>query len=176
VSDTAWAITVGYTIVSMIGITIGLIVFRSTRVGFRVDVASRETIEKRESYWGVAVLAFLVVVLGGTIFQIPYWTDDSNAKTPQKLEIVGQQFAFTVNPPRVRANEETRIELRAKDVSHAVGIYEPDGTLVKQVNILPGVTQKILVTFKKTGVYKLRCLEFCGLDHHLMQNDLVVEG
>jgi cytochrome c oxidase subunit 2 len=55
-----------------------------------------------------------------------------------------------------------------------MGIYNPDGTLIKQVNVLPGVTQKIVLTFHKVGTYKLRCLEFCGVDHHLMENDLEV--
>ena len=67
-TDTAWGITIGYTLVSIIGIAAALIVFRSTRVGFRVEVANRETLEKRESYWGIAVVTFLVIVLGGTIF------------------------------------------------------------------------------------------------------------
>jgi cytochrome c oxidase subunit II len=40
--------------------------------------------------------------------------------------------------------------------------------------VLPGVTQDFVITFKKVGVYKLRCLEFCGVDHHLMSNDLEV--
>lgn len=173
-TDTAWGITIGYTLVSIIGIAAALIVFRSTRVGFRVEVANRETLEKRESYWGIAVVTFLVIVLGGTIFQLPYWKDKSDEKTPQRIEIVGRQFAWTVNPPRVRAGLKTRIELRAADVNHAMGIYNPDGTLIKQVNVLPGVTQQIVLTFRKVGTYKLRCLEFCGVDHHLMENDLEV--
>lgn len=173
-TDTAWGITIGYSIASIIGIAVALIVFRSTRVGFRVDVASREKLEKREGYWGVAVVTFLVVLLGGTIFQLPYWSDKSSEKTPQNVEIVGRQFAWTIDPPRVKAGLKTRIELRADDVNHAMGIYTPHGTLVKQVNVLPGVTQTIVVTFDEIGVYKMRCMEFCGVDHHLMANDLEV--
>lgn len=173
-TDTAWGITIGYTAISIIGVAIGLIVFRSTRVGFRVNVAGRETLEKRESYWGVAVVTFLVVLLGGTIFQLPYWSDTSDDKTPQSLEVTGRQFAWTIDPPRVRTGMKTKIEVRATDVNHAIGIYDPDGVLVKQVNVLPGVTQTIVLTFEEVGVYKVRCLEFCGVDHHLMENDLEV--
>lgn len=173
-TDTAWGITIGYSLVSIIGVAIALIVFRSTRVGFRVNVADRETLEKREGYWGVAVVTFLVVVLGGTIFQIPYWSDNSKDKQPQNIEVTGRQFAWTIDPPRIKADVRTRVEVHATDVNHAIGIYDPDGTLVKQVNVLPGVTQTIVLTFEEVGVYKLRCLEFCGVDHHLMENDLEV--
>jgi cytochrome c oxidase subunit 2 len=143
-------------------------------VGFRVRAAPRTALERRESLWGVAVVAFLVVVLGGTMFQIPYWADNSDEKTPQEMNIVGRQFAWTIDPPRVRRDLKTRVEVRAADVNHALGVYDPDDVLVKQVNVLPGVTQDFVITFKKLGTYKLRCLEFCGVDHHLMSNDLEV--
>ncbi|MDQ5839610.1 MAG: hypothetical protein M3537_00320 [Chloroflexota bacterium] len=175
-SSTAWVITIAYTVLTIIGVAVALVVFRSTRVGFRVRTASRQSLERRESYWGIAVVAFLVVVLGGTVFQIPYWSDNSDEPTPQHISIVGRQFAWTVDPPRVRAGLRTRVEVRAADVNHAVGIYDPDDTLVKQVNALPGVTQSFVLTFEKRGTYTLRCMEFCGVDHHLMENGLEVTG
>jgi cytochrome c oxidase subunit II len=173
-STTAWVITITYASATIIGVAIALIVFRSTRVGFRVRTASRASLERREGYWGIAVVAFLVAVLGGTIFQVPYWSDNSDKSAAQRIEITGRQFAWSVNPPRVKAGVRTKVELHAADVNHALGVYDPDDTLVKQVNVLPGVTQTFFITFKKSGTYKLRCLEFCGVDHHLMENDLEV--
>ena len=173
-SSTAWVITIGYAVLSIVAVAAFLIIFRSTRVGFRVRIAPREALERRESLWGVAVISFLIVVLGGTIFQIPYWEDNGDAKTPQRISIIGRQFAWTIDPPRVRTDLKTRVEVRSADVNHALGVYDPDDVLVKQVNVLPGVTQDFVITFKKVGVYKLRCLEFCGVDHHLMSNDLEV--
>jgi cytochrome c oxidase subunit 2 len=173
-TDTAWGITIGYSFVTIVGVAIALVVFRSTRVGFRVNVATRETLEKREGYWGVAVVTFLVVLIGGTIWQIPYWSDNSATKVPQNISVTGRQFAWTVDPPRIKSGIKTRIEVRAVDVNHGIGIYDPGGTLLKQVNVLPGVVQTMVLTFDEVGVYKLRCLEFCGVDHHLMENDLEV--
>jgi cytochrome c oxidase subunit 2 len=173
-SNTAWVITIAYAALTIVGVAAALVVFRSTRVGFRVRTAGRQSLERREGLWGIAVVAFLVVVLGGTIFQIPYWSDNSSARAPQHLNVVGRQFAWTIDPPRVRAGVRTRVEVRAADVNHAVGLYDPSDTLIKQVNVLPGVTQDFVITFHKTGRYKLRCLEFCGVDHHLMENDLEV--
>jgi cytochrome c oxidase subunit 2 len=172
-TDTALVILIAYTTLSIIGIAIGLIIFRSTRVGFRVRASSRRTLEQRETYWGLAVITFLVVVLAGTMFSLPYWDAESKT-TEQKLEITGRQFAWTVNPPRARAGVPTLMVVRAVDVSHGVGVYGPDDTLLRQVNVVPGVTQEFVMTFDRPGKYELRCLEFCGVDHHLMQNTLEV--
>ena len=130
-SDTARTILISYTALSIIGIVVGLIIYRSTRVGFHVRTTGRKTLEKRESYWGIAVVAFLVIVLAGTMVQIPYWDSDSDAKTPQQLEIIGQQYAWTVKPARAKADVRTRLVIRTKDVSHGVGVYDPDDVLVE---------------------------------------------
>jgi cytochrome c oxidase subunit 2 len=172
-TSTGWVITIAYSALVIVGVTIGLIVFRSTRVGFHVRTAGRETLERREGIWGIIVVTFLVVLLGATIFSIPYWSADKT-NAAQKLEVTGRQYAWTVNPPRARVGLPTLIVLHAADVNHGLGIYDPDGTLIKQVNVLPGVTQNLTITFDEPGTYKLRCLEFCGVDHHLMQNELEV--
>ena len=173
-SNTAWTITISYTLLSIIGVMVGLIVFRSTRVGFHVRSAKRPVLERRETVWGLMVLTFLVVVLGGTIFQTPY--NDSDAKARQTVHVTGRQFAWTIDPPKIKAGVPTRFVVRTVDVNHAVGIYDADFNLLKQVNVLPGTTQELTITFKKPGTYQLLCLEFCGLDHHLMRNNLTVTG
>jgi cytochrome c oxidase subunit 2 len=173
-TDTAWLITLLYSAATIVAVSVMLVVFRSTRVGFRVRAASREQLERREGYWGVIAVGLLVIMLGGTIFAIPYGSDRDAAGAGQRLKIVGRQFAWTIDPPRVRAGVETVVELGATDVNHAIGIYDPDEKLVKQVNVVPGVTQPFRVTFEQPGRYRIRCLEFCGVDHHLMENALEV--
>jgi cytochrome c oxidase subunit II len=172
-SSTAQGILIAYTALSIVFIIIGLVVFRSTRVGFRVKAATRETVEKREGYWGIAVIVFLVAVLGGTMAQLPYSKRDQGNDAPQKLAVAGRQFAWTVKPARIRTGK-TQVVSTSLDVSHGVGIYDPDDVLIAQVNVLPDVRQNLGVTFKKTGTYRIRCLEFCGVDHHLMETTFEV--
>jgi cytochrome c oxidase subunit 2 len=173
-SGTALTILIGYTLLSIVFVAIGLIVFRSTRVGFRVKTAGRHTIEKRETYWGFAVIAFLVAVLGGTMVQLPYSKKDQGDGARQTLNVTGQQYAWTIQPTRIKAGVKTQVVARSKDVSHGVGIYDPDDVLIAQVNVLPDVRQNLGVTFDKPGTYRIRCLEFCGVDHHLMETTLEV--
>lgn len=166
-------IAIGYSALAIIGVAIFLIVFRSTRVGFHVRTASRQTLERRESLWGIAVVTFLVLLLAGTIGSIPYFNQDTSA-AQQKVHITGRQFAWTITPPRVKMGVKTEVDVVSADVNHSVGIYNPNDTLVKQVGVIPGVTQKFTITFSQPGTYQLRCLEFCGVDHHLMENKLQV--
>ena len=173
-NPTARTILILYSVLSMIGIAAGLVIFRSTRVGFHVRTSGREELEKRESYWGITVVTLLVIALLATIFSVPYWTANSGAKQPQTIHVVGRQFAWTINPPVARVGVKTLIVVRSEDVNHGLGLYDPNETLVKQVNVLPGVVQNMVVTFNKPGIWHIRCLEFCGVDHHLMANTVRV--
>lgn len=175
-STTAWVITIGYAALTLVGVTIILIVYRSTRVGFHTRTAGRHTLERRESYWGVAVIAFLVIVLSGTIVQIPYWGDNSSKDVGQTVRVTGRQFAWTIVPSTIRAHVRTRFVSKATDVSHGLGLYDPDDVLIKQIQVLPDRDTQFIITLKKKGTYEIRCLEYCGVDHHLMQNQMEVTG
>lgn len=171
-TSTGWVILISYTAITIVGVVIVLEVFRSTRVGFRAEPAERETVEKRETKWGALVAVFLLTVLALTIVQVPYFNTD-DADGAQKIRIEGRQFAWTVDPPRVKVGK-IRAEVTSLDASHAVGVYDPDGVLLKQVNAAPGMTQPLVLELKRPGTYKLRCMEFCGIDHHKMANELEV--
>ena len=170
-SSTAWIILVGYAVFALIGTAVVLYIFRSTRAGFRPEPAEEKEIAQRETAWGLLVGLFMLTLLALTIFQIPYFFN-TDAKGAQRVKLVGQQYAFTVDPPRVKAGVPTIISFTVKDVSHAAGIYNPNGTLIKQVNVLPGVTQDFKLTFTRPGRYRIRCLEFCGFNHHNMQTTI----
>lgn len=171
---TAEVILILYAAFTIIGVAIGLAVFRSTRVGFHVRVADRDELEKREGYWGITAVAMLVVLLLATIFSLPYWTANSGANEPQTVDVTGRQFAWTISPPVVKMGVETKIVARSVDVNHGLGLYDPSGVLIKQIQVVPGATQNMILSFNVPGVWKIRCLEFCGVDHHLMQGTLKV--
>ena len=146
-NDTAVTITIAYTAMSIIGIVIGLIVFRSTRVGFHVRTAGRKTLEKRESYWGVAVITFLRRRARGHDLLDPLLghRQQRGEAQPARSSITGRQFAWTINPARAKVGDTTFV-VRAEDVSHGVGVYDPDGVLLRQVNVAarrhPGVRRR----------------------------------
>ena len=64
--------------------------------------------------------------------------------------------------------------LTSTDVNHGFGLYGPDGAFVLQAQIVPDADTKVRHTFETTGHYTVRCLEYCGLYHHLMVDGFTV--
>ena len=41
---------------------------------------------------------------------------------------------------------------------------------------MPNYTNRLVYRFPAPGSYVIRCLEYCGIAHHVMQTTLVVTG
>ena len=79
------------------------------------------------------------------------------------------QFAWAIDAPIVvTANVPVEFQRAFAGRRHGFGVYNPDGRLIIQAQVVPDHMQKIVHTFTKPGIYKIRCLEFCGAGHHLM--------
>ena len=90
------------------------------------------------------------------------------------VRVTGVQFAWAIDPPEVRADRPVEFQIGSRDVNPGFGVYSPHGTLLTQVQVIPGKTQKLVWTFHETGTYKILCLEFCGAGHHEMVAELKV--
>ena len=114
-------------------------------------------------------LAFLcglgVVAVGASAFLLPYARGDAAGT---RVKVTGGQFYWTIDPAVLPAHREVRFDVTSVDVNHGFGIYDPKGRLIGSVQAMPGYTNKLDLTFDLTGVYMIRCFEFCGLNHHLM--------
>ncbi|MFN8223096.1 MAG: hypothetical protein U0R50_07550 [Gaiellales bacterium] len=169
-SHTAVVITVSYAIAVALGSAISLAVWRSTlHADGNLD---RETWSRRETVWLFIVLVGLVALLLGTIFYAPY--GKSAGPNKQVVRVTGVQFAWAIDPPTVKAGIPVEFQIGSSDVNHGFGVYDPDGTFLTQVQVIPGELQKLVWTFKKPGTYKILCLEFCGSAHHEMTSELEV--
>jgi cytochrome c oxidase subunit 2 len=167
---TAVVITVAYLIAVALGATVSLAVWRSTfRPDPEADVAGWS---RRETTWLVVVIVGLFGLLLATIFYVPY--GESAGPDKQVMRVTGVQFAWAIAPTEVRAEIPVEFLLGTRDVTHGFGIYDPDGKLVTQVQVVPGRTQKLVWTFHKAGTYEVLCLEFCGAKHHEMRSTFEV--
>jgi cytochrome c oxidase subunit 2 len=59
---------------------------------------------------------------------------------------------------------------------HSFAIYSPDGDVLFTMMLMPGLKgpTSIVYTFDKPGTYTVRCLEYCGINHHNMRDQLIV--
>lgn len=171
-NSTAVGIGLAYAVTVALGSLVALALARSATNAAETDHAK---LARRENGWLVVVLVLLVSLLLSTIWLTPYGDDgDAAAAGRRVVEVTGAQFAWTIEPREVRAGERVEFRVRALDVSHGFGLYDPDDKLVFQVQAIPDELQKEFATLTKPGVYRVVCLEFCGVAHHTMLSRLVV--
>ncbi|MEO8746526.1 MAG: cytochrome oxidase [Rhodanobacter sp.] len=119
----------------------------------------------------------LVIFVGGTyatLHRFPIAPQDSPLGIQQVVDVVGQQWSWLITPDTVRAGSPVEFRVTSKDVNHGFAIYAPDGRIATQTQAMPGFTNKIVYTFREPGIYKVRCLEYCGIGHAPMTSEIKV--
>lgn len=171
-NGTQITITVLYSVVTLIGLVGILAVLRTTRRSAREKggEVNIEKLHRGENWWALMSLVIVIVLFVATFFGIP-WMNRAQADTTATVRAL--QFAFIVQPAKIPAGT-VDFKVKSDDVSHGFGLYDPDGTLVQQIQVLPGVTSTMTAKLDKAGIYKIMCLEFCGVGHHNMVGQIEV--
>ena len=169
---TASVIAVAYTLVSIVAIVVVLVVVRSTRGRGPEQATDVQALRETERTWFVAVVVLLAAVLFATIFFIPYGRSASS--DAQVVNVQALQFAWVLPSTPIKAGRQVEFRLTSKDVNHSFAVYTSSGELLFQVQVMPGETQKYVYTFSKPGLYRVVCLEYCGVGHDQMQTGLRV--
>jgi cytochrome c oxidase subunit II len=152
-----------------------------TFVVIGVHAGSEVSLERvhRVGYWlrrrWLALLLVLgVVVVGLSFFDLPYASGGAAGRTVVK--VTGGQFFWSLVPDRVVAGTKVRFDVTSIDVNHGFGLYDPRGHLIGSVQAMPGYHNKLDLTLGDAGVYAIRCLELCGLNHSTMLSTFIVEA
>jgi cytochrome c oxidase subunit 2 len=125
-----------------------------------------------------AQLFFVLLVvgipgMGYTLTRLPYVHDDAKA-VPQIVTVTGYQWYWELDREEVNAGQPVEFRVTGGDVNHGLGIYDPEMRLLAQTQAMPGYVNRLRYTFKTPGVYRIACLEYCGLVHHQMITELNV--
>jgi cytochrome c oxidase subunit 2 len=144
-----------------------------------VQAGSDVSVERvhRVGYWlrkrWLALLVVIgVLVLGISFFDLPYASGGSAGRT--SVTVTGGQFFWSLQPDRVPAGSRVRFDVTSVDVNHGFGLYDPHGHLIGSVQAMPGYHNKLDLTLSEPGVYRIRCLELCGLNHATMEGSFTV--
>ena len=122
--------------------------------------------------WLALLLVIGVLVVGISLFDLPYASGGSTGMTVVK--VTGGQFFWSLVPDRVPSGTRVRFDVTSVDVNHGFGLYDPHGHLIGSVQAMPGYRNKLDLTLGEAGVYRIRCLEFCGLNHSTMESSFTV--
>jgi cytochrome c oxidase subunit 2 len=152
------------------------VIVRSSRAVPYADVAPRVArLRRRLAYTaGLGVLVIFLVSMRGLPY--PSVRGAVLGAPAVTVEVAGVQWAWRLSRSEVPTGVTVEFAVAADDVNHGLGIYDPRGILLAQVQAMPGYTNRLLYRFTEPGRYTLRCLEYCGVAHHVMLADLNVIG
>lgn len=135
--------------------------------------SSASTLRRRLFY---AASAVVIAMFLASIYWLPYgFIRGGTLGTPvAKVNVLAQQWAWTFSQNKFRAGVPIEFDVTSKDVNHGLGLYDPEGRLVGQVQAMPGYVNHLIFIFQEPGTYTVRCLELCGTPHYLMTSQLTV--
>jgi cytochrome c oxidase subunit II len=126
-------------------------------------------------------LIVAVVMVGAnwkTLSELPYRAVASAqaaiAGPVQRVSAVGEQWDWKITPNQVVAGRPVDFHVTSKDVNHGFAIYDQGLRIVAQTQAMPGFDNVLRYTFDEPGVYRVMCLEYCGLMHHEMKAEITV--
>jgi len=122
--------------------------------------------------WLALLLVLGVLVFGISLFDLPYASGSGSGRTVVK--VTGGQFFWSLVPAQVPAGTKVRFDVTSVDVNHGFGLYDPHGHLIGSVQAMPGYHNELDLTLAQAGVYRIRCLELCGLNHSTMESTFTV--
>ncbi len=137
----------------------------------------------------VGVLAIVAsVAVGGVHLPGPTGRVDPNAvrQTPPfsapgvfpeapgryRAVLLARAWAFQPAEVRVPAGSIVTFVITSQDVIHG---FMVEGTDVNAM-VIPGQVTTVTAHFPRPGTYRFLCHEYCGVGHHAMFGQVVVEG
>ncbi len=127
--------------------------------------------------WTVATLgAFLVLFVWGAAIYI--WLYQA-PRGDEEVYVVAKQWMWKIEHPggqreidalHVPVNETIRVVMASEDVIHS--FFIPAFRIKRDV--VPDTLETIWFKADKTGVFKLECAQFCGLQHATMDGEVDV--
>ncbi len=130
-------------------------------------------VRKKLFYVSVLILAVVFVI---SMYWLPYPVARTvTVGEPTKtIMITAEQWQWTVNDTTITKGTVVKFILRSADVNHGFGLYDSDGTLLTQAQVVPGYDVTLIWKFDQAGRYTIWCLEYCGINHHAMTAVLTV--
>jgi cytochrome c oxidase subunit 2 len=130
-----------------------------------------------EIAWTIATLGlFLILFVWGA--QIYVWLYQPPT-ADEELYVVGKQWMWKVEHPggqreidalHVPVDKTIRLVMASEDVIHS--FFVPAFRI--KHDVVPGTLETVWFKANKTGIFKLECTQFCGLQHATMQGEIVV--
>ena len=120
------------------------------------------------------VLALLLFAVTLHAYPYPRFRTEALGVPVDTVGVLGAQWGWSLDRTTVPAHVPVEFVVRSKDVNHDFAVYNAGGTLLVQVQAMPGYANRLIYRFDRPGTYTVRCLEYCGMFHHIMLTTFTV--
>lgn len=108
-----------------------------------------------------------------TYVKLPWvkWEFSAEKIVPKKeitVDIKDYNFHFSEFPVSANVGEPVKFKVTSQDVTYGFGVFRPDGTMVFQMQVVPGYSNDILWFFQEPGRYTVRSTEYSGSENWKM--------
>jgi cytochrome c oxidase subunit 2 len=124
----------------------------------------------------------IIVLIGAnydTLGKLPYVSSmsaSSSATTTQPVEAVAEQWSWSIKPDAFRVGDTVDFHVASKDFNHGLALYNQDMRNVAHTQAKPVYIKVKRYTFEEPGIYRVLCLEYCGVGHHEMTAEIKVSA
>lgn len=155
------------------------VIYRKSVVDSGPSPTPRSKLSQLEGYWlSAAFVIFVAVNLASLKFMplIAAANAAASGEPVQEISLTATSWAYDISNRQIETGKPVRFSGKALDTQHGFAVYHPDGRMLFTMLMMPGLTKPTTVvhTFKEPGTYKVRCLEYCGIAHHAMADELTV--
>lgn len=138
---------------------------------YALHITKPGRVPKRVKIPFYAWIAFLIFTGVGihilTFNKIPWvkWEmDRDNMEVDRVFDITIADYKFQLPAEQllILEGETIRFNLRSLDYTYGFGLFREDGTMVFQMQVVPGHRNDIVWKFDKSGIYTIRSTEYSG--------------
>ena len=131
---------------------------------------------------GAWLMAVFVIFVGVNLASMKYMPTIASAPAAttrtdiQDVDLTATSWSYEMSTREVEAGRPVRFSGRSSDTMHGFAVYHPNGRLLFTMMLMPGLSKptSLIHTFEDPGTYKVRCLEYCGIAHHGMRDEITV--
>lgn len=105
--------------------------------------------------------------------------NDVNGSADMTNKNNSSSSSHAAQPIKLKVGETVRFSAHSMDVNHGFGVLKSSKSMdspLFQMQVVPGYDNEFYYTFKESGVYTIRCLEYCGWNHPYMTSQITVEA
>jgi cytochrome c oxidase subunit II len=127
----------------------------------------------RERRWLYVLIAVFLVVNVITLSPLVPWQkwllwSNPEPQASYTVEFQNYEIQMPAGGMQAKAGEFVAFTAHSADVTYGFGVFRKDGTMVFQMQVLPGHENQIVWKFDTPGSYDVRSTEYSGPRHSEM--------